>query len=165
MRTLNQTHFLPEIARLLWMAIEAVVFVALLYLLSLLCAPVAYAAAETSKPTVVLVHGAFADSSSWNGVITKLLAKGLSRRRSRQSVGRRANRRRVHGRGHRIDPEKLCAGMPFLRKERHHERLQRQGQHQGARLRLGPCSGVRRKRSTLAGKAPGSTLGPTLSPR
>jgi len=29
-----------------------------------------------SKPTVVLVHGAFAESSSWNGVITKLLAKG-----------------------------------------------------------------------------------------
>ncbi len=29
-----------------------------------------------SKPTVVLVHGAFAGSSSWNPVIAKLLAKG-----------------------------------------------------------------------------------------
>jgi pimeloyl-ACP methyl ester carboxylesterase len=28
------------------------------------------------KPTVVLVHGAFADSSSWNGVIQRLHAKG-----------------------------------------------------------------------------------------
>jgi len=28
------------------------------------------------KPTIVLVHGAFADSSSWNAVITKLLAHG-----------------------------------------------------------------------------------------
>jgi pimeloyl-ACP methyl ester carboxylesterase len=28
------------------------------------------------KPTVVLVHGAFADSSSWNGVITKLKEDG-----------------------------------------------------------------------------------------
>jgi pimeloyl-ACP methyl ester carboxylesterase len=28
---------------------------------------------STSKPTVVLVHGAFADSSSWNGVIGPLL--------------------------------------------------------------------------------------------
>ena len=28
----------------------------------------ASAIAETAKPTVVLVHGAFADSSSWNGV-------------------------------------------------------------------------------------------------
>jgi len=31
--------------------------------------------AET--PTVVLVHGAFADASSWNGVIERLQAKGL----------------------------------------------------------------------------------------
>lgn len=29
------------------------------------------------KPTVVLVHGAFADSSSWDGVITPLLAEGF----------------------------------------------------------------------------------------
>jgi pimeloyl-ACP methyl ester carboxylesterase len=30
-----------------------------------------------SKPTVVLVHGAFAESSSWNGVIDLLLADGF----------------------------------------------------------------------------------------
>ena len=30
-----------------------------------------------SEPTVVLVHGAFADASSWNGVITRLEAKGV----------------------------------------------------------------------------------------
>ena len=29
-----------------------------------------------SKPTVVLVHGAFADSSSWNGVIASLRSDG-----------------------------------------------------------------------------------------
>jgi len=29
-------------------------------------------------PTVVLVHGAFADASSWNGVIERLQAKGVS---------------------------------------------------------------------------------------
>jgi pimeloyl-ACP methyl ester carboxylesterase len=29
-----------------------------------------------AKPTIVLVHGAFAESSSWNGVVAKLLAKG-----------------------------------------------------------------------------------------
>lgn len=28
------------------------------------------------KPTVVLVHGAFAESSSWNGVVSRLLSKG-----------------------------------------------------------------------------------------
>ena len=29
-----------------------------------------------AKPTIVLVHGAFAESSSWNGVVTRLLAQG-----------------------------------------------------------------------------------------
>ncbi|MCY1664283.1 alpha/beta fold hydrolase [Rhizobium sp. SL86] len=33
-----------------------------------------HASAEPAKPTIVLVHGAFADSSSWNGV-TKILQK------------------------------------------------------------------------------------------
>jgi len=31
----------------------------------------------SDQPTVVLVHGAFADASSWNGVIERLQAKGL----------------------------------------------------------------------------------------
>ncbi|MEJ0091736.1 MAG: DUF6130 family protein [Limisphaerales bacterium] len=31
---------------------------------------------NTKKPTIVLVHGAFAESASWNGVVTRLLAKG-----------------------------------------------------------------------------------------
>src|SRR5689334_24502170 len=34
----------------------------------------ANASAQTEKPTVVLVHGAFADASSWNGVV-KILEK------------------------------------------------------------------------------------------
>ena len=32
---------------------------------------------NAGAPTVVLVHGAFADSSSWNGVIERLQAKGV----------------------------------------------------------------------------------------
>jgi pimeloyl-ACP methyl ester carboxylesterase len=32
---------------------------------------------NTDTATVVLVHGAFADASSWNGVITRLQAKGV----------------------------------------------------------------------------------------
>jgi pimeloyl-ACP methyl ester carboxylesterase len=36
------------------------------------------AAFAQSKPTVVLVHGAFAESSSWNGVVAELLADGYS---------------------------------------------------------------------------------------
>jgi pimeloyl-ACP methyl ester carboxylesterase len=34
-------------------------------------------APESDKPTVVLVHGAFAESSSWNGVVSRLHAEGL----------------------------------------------------------------------------------------
>jgi len=34
------------------------------------------AAAQTAKPTIVLVHGAFADSTSWNGVIEILKKDG-----------------------------------------------------------------------------------------
>ncbi|HEY1962372.1 MAG TPA: alpha/beta hydrolase [Rhizomicrobium sp.] len=36
------------------------------------------ASAQPAKPTVVLVHGAFADSSSWNGVIAILERDGYS---------------------------------------------------------------------------------------
>ena len=35
------------------------------------------APSSTDKPTVVLAHGAFAESSSWNGVISLLLADGF----------------------------------------------------------------------------------------
>ncbi|WP_281171702.1 alpha/beta fold hydrolase [Promicromonospora kroppenstedtii] len=33
--------------------------------------------AVPGTPTILLVHGAFADSSSWNGVIATLLADGF----------------------------------------------------------------------------------------
>src|SRR6516162_2889194 len=38
----------------------------------------AVATAQPTKPTIVLVHGAFADSSSWYGVITILERDGYS---------------------------------------------------------------------------------------
>jgi pimeloyl-ACP methyl ester carboxylesterase len=34
------------------------------------------ASAQANKPTIVFVHGAFAESSSWNGVLAKLIPKG-----------------------------------------------------------------------------------------
>jgi pimeloyl-ACP methyl ester carboxylesterase len=34
-------------------------------------------AGSETKPTVVLVHGAFADGSSWNGVIERLQEAGV----------------------------------------------------------------------------------------
>jgi len=35
-----------------------------------------HSAGPEPKPTIVLVHGAFADSSSWNGVVTRLQRDG-----------------------------------------------------------------------------------------
>jgi pimeloyl-ACP methyl ester carboxylesterase len=51
---------------------------ALLFAIVLAITPFAGHAQDThmNKPTVVLVHGAFAESSSWNRVTAKLLAKG-----------------------------------------------------------------------------------------
>src|SRR5476651_644675 len=57
-------------------AAQFLAFVLLLFMLTAVMAPLAKAATSSTKPTVVLVHGAFADSSSWDGVITKLLARG-----------------------------------------------------------------------------------------
>ncbi|RYG13830.1 MAG: alpha/beta hydrolase [Burkholderiales bacterium] len=51
-----------------------IMFAGGLLLAGLLAAP--FASAQPAKPTIVLVHGAFADSSSWNGVITKLTRDG-----------------------------------------------------------------------------------------
>jgi pimeloyl-ACP methyl ester carboxylesterase len=51
---------------------------AFLFAIVFAIAPLAGYAQDThmNKPTVVLVHGAFAESSSWNRVSTKLLTKG-----------------------------------------------------------------------------------------
>lgn len=45
-------------------------------LLALALPGAAAAQAPRPKPTIVLVHGAFADSSSWNGVVARLEADG-----------------------------------------------------------------------------------------
>ena len=41
-------------------------------------APAPQAASQGPKPTVVLVHGAFADASSWAGVVTRLQKQGYT---------------------------------------------------------------------------------------
>ena len=68
---MNQTRLLRRLATL---AATASLVLPLLAL-----APAARAAAADtapSKPTIVLVHGAFAESSSWESVVERLLAQG-----------------------------------------------------------------------------------------
>jgi len=57
-------------------ALTAVLTVAVAATLAVLTPPLSARPAAAGKPTVVLVHGAFAGSSSWNAVTAKLLAKG-----------------------------------------------------------------------------------------
>ena len=51
-------------------------FAALLFGAAALTQAPAHAAAPATKPTILLVHGAFAESLSWEAVIAKLQAKG-----------------------------------------------------------------------------------------
>jgi pimeloyl-ACP methyl ester carboxylesterase len=58
---------------------NAALFVALAFVLLsfwVLEAASSPAPGQDAKPTIVLVHGAFAESSSWNGVVKRLLAEG-----------------------------------------------------------------------------------------
>ena len=57
-------------------AMAAIASVVLAAALAVSAPPVKAQGAAMTKPTVVLVHGAFAESSSWNVVTAKLLAKG-----------------------------------------------------------------------------------------
>jgi pimeloyl-ACP methyl ester carboxylesterase len=61
-------------------SVLAVAFATAVAFTSLFAATSAGAAtpAKNSKPTVVLVHGAWADGSSWDGVVTNLQAKGYT---------------------------------------------------------------------------------------
>lgn len=121
-------------------------------------------AATTGKPTVVLVHGAFAESSSWNGVVSRLLAKGYD-------VVAVANPLR----GVQSDARYVAAVVDSIP-----GRVVLVGHSYGGAVitnvnaakgnvkalvyvgGFAPQAGE--SADTLAGKFPGSTLGPTLAP-
>ncbi|MGO4222886.1 alpha/beta fold hydrolase [Lysobacter sp. TAF61] len=122
------------------------------------------AAAQTAKPTVVLVHGAFADASSWNGVIRILQQDGYT-------VIAVANPlRSVSGDGAYVSdivasittPVVLVGhsygGSVITEAARGHGNVK-------ALVYVGafaPAAGE--TAAGLSGKFPGSTLGPTLAP-
>ena len=56
--------------------ILAAMLTAMVYLTAVIHAVTAEPAAQTGKPTIVLVHGAYADGTSWSKVITLLQSKG-----------------------------------------------------------------------------------------
>ena len=71
MTTIRQRLNLP-FARILALGLGTITLLATMATYAL----PANAASSTTLPTIVLVHGAFAESSSWNGVVARLLAKG-----------------------------------------------------------------------------------------
>jgi pimeloyl-ACP methyl ester carboxylesterase len=124
-----------------------------------------YAQGSTmSKPTVVLVHGAFAGSSSWNNVTAKLLAEGYT-------VVAVANPLR----GVKSDATYVAnlldsiAGPVILVGHSYGGNVISYAANGKSQVKaLVYVSGVApdagESASTLVGKFPGSTLGPTLAP-
>ena len=69
---------------------------------------------QQTKPTIVLVHGAWADSSSWNGVVDLLLKDGYDRPSPAEYSARTLRRRRGHLNISQIRRRPRCSGGPFI---------------------------------------------------
>ncbi|QJR11267.1 hypothetical protein DSM104443_02340 [Usitatibacter rugosus] len=143
-----------------FLALVAVLAVPVLALLPL----PAEAKASAAKPTVVLVHGAFADSSSWNGVVARLAAKGYPVIAVANPLrGLKSDAAYVGSVLDSIDGPVILVGHSYG----------------GAVITFAPTSkgnvkalvyvagfapDVGETAFTLSGKFPGSTLGPALAP-
>jgi pimeloyl-ACP methyl ester carboxylesterase len=139
-------------------------FLVMTVLLGLLIPQVSRAEPTSKKPTVVLVHGAFADSSSWNGVVSRLLAKGYP-------VIAVANPLR----GVQSDARYVACILDSIP-----GRIVLVGHSYGGNVITNAATGKDNVRAlvyvaglapesgesaeSLSGKFPGSTLGPTLAP-
>jgi pimeloyl-ACP methyl ester carboxylesterase len=69
---------MKPIAYLKQAAFAALLALSAIGMLSMPTGTASAATPESTKPTIVLVHGALADSSSWDGVISKLQADGYT---------------------------------------------------------------------------------------
>ena len=85
-----------------------------------------------TTPTVVLVHGAFAESASWNAVIERAARPRHRRRRRRQPAAKPQRRRGVRPRRRRRHRRPGPARRALLR---------RHGHHPGGRRTTTPSSG------------------------
>jgi pimeloyl-ACP methyl ester carboxylesterase len=136
--------------------------VRLALLAAALAAPLAFAA--PAKPTVVLVHGAFADSSSWDGVVAKLEQDGYP------VIGAANPLRSVKGDAASVAAVVKSVNGPVVLV----------GHSYGGSVISAAANGADNVKALvyvaafapeagetavgLSGKFPGSTLGPTLAP-
>ncbi|MER8550797.1 alpha/beta hydrolase [Mesorhizobium sp. M0976] len=132
--------------------------------LAIIAATLGNAQAQPDKPTIVLVHGAFADSSSWNGVVEILEKDGFS-------VVAAANPLR----GVRSDGDYVAGVLSSIKSP-----VVLVGHSYGGSVISDAADGHANVKALvyvaafapeagetaaqLAGKFPGSTLGPTLAP-
>lgn len=120
-----------------------------------------FAAAELKAKTVVLVHGAFADSSSWNGVVPILKKNGLN-------VVSIANPlRSVHGDSTYMNTQLANVEGPIVLVGHSYGGMLISNAAATSRIKslvyvgaFTPAAGE--NVAGLAGKYPGGTLGPTL---
>lgn len=139
----------------------------LLAILFLFCTDLSHhvrAAQSSSKPTVVLVHGAFADSSSWNGVASRLLAKGYPVVAVANPLrGVDSDGKYVAGVLDSIQGAVILVGHSYGGNVITNAATGKSNVKALVFVAgLAPDSGE--SAATLSGKYPGSTLGPTLAP-
>ena len=115
------------------------------------------------RPTIVLVHGAFAESASWDRVIDPLLSAGHPVIAAANPLrGLAADAAAVSDLVRTVDGP-VRARRALLRRRRDLERRRRAGAIAG--LVSSPASHrTRRERHQLSGLFPGSTLGDALQP-
>jgi pimeloyl-ACP methyl ester carboxylesterase len=117
-----------------------------------------------SKPTVVLVHGAFAGSSSWNNVVAKLLAEGYPVVAVANPLrGVKSDAIYVASLIDSITGPVILVGHSYGGNVISYAAV---GKSQVKALVFvsGVAPDAGESASTLVGKFPGSTLGPTLAP-
>jgi pimeloyl-ACP methyl ester carboxylesterase len=126
---------------------------------------VIYAQGPTmSKPTVVLVHGAFAGSSSWNNVVAKLLAEGYPVVAVANPLrGVKSDASYVASLLDSISGPVVLVGHSYGGNVISYAAIGKS--HVKALVYVsGVAPDVGESASTLVGRFPGSTLGPTLAP-
>ncbi len=124
----------------------------------------ALAAGRNDKPTIVLVHGAFAGSSSWNGVAARLLAAGYpvvavaNPLRGVKSDGQYVRDVVASIKGPVILVGHSYGGNVISAAAKGSDRVK------GLVYVSGLAPEANETASTLVGRFPGSTLGPNLAP-
>jgi pimeloyl-ACP methyl ester carboxylesterase len=139
---------------------------AMLLTLALATAPLVVHAEGSSmdKPTVVLVHGAFAGSSSWNAVIAKLLPKGYKVVAVANPLrGVKSDASYVASLLATIDGPVILVGHSYGGSVITEAATGRSNVKALVYV-SGLAPDVGETASALVGKFPGSTLGPTLAP-